>query len=42
MWKHIVEAERPQLTIWRMRVARWIPNAALTQNKYTFELLLFR
>jgi hypothetical protein len=21
MWKHIVEADRPQMTIWRMRIA---------------------
>ena len=27
MWKNIVEPDRPQMTIWRMRIARCIPNA---------------
>jgi hypothetical protein len=25
MWKNIVERGRPQMTIWRMRIACWIP-----------------
>jgi len=33
MWKTIVEAGRPLMTIWRMRIACWIPNATnTTQN----------
>jgi hypothetical protein len=24
MWKNIVELDRPQMTIWRMRIACWI------------------
>ena len=24
MWKYIVEPERPQMTIWRMRIACWL------------------
>jgi len=28
MWKYTVEPDRPQMTVWRMRVACWIPNAA--------------
>jgi hypothetical protein len=27
MWKNIVERGRPQMTIWRMRIACWIPKA---------------
>ena len=33
MWKNIVEPDRPQMTIWRMRTACWIPKATKrTQN----------
>ena len=34
MWKNIVEPGRPQLTIWRMRIACWIPKATITQSVY--------
>ena len=27
MWKNMVELGRPQVTIWRMRIACWIPKA---------------
>ena len=27
MWKNVVELERPQITIWRMRIACWVTNA---------------
>ena len=27
MWKNIVQPDRPQMTIWRMRIACWIPKA---------------
>jgi len=27
MWNIIVESDRPQMTIWLMRIARWIPKA---------------
>jgi hypothetical protein len=27
MWKNTVERGRPQMTIWRMRIACWIPKA---------------
>jgi len=30
-WKNTVELGRPQVTIWRMRVACWIPKTANTQ-----------
>ena len=32
MWKNTVERGRPRKTIWRMRIACWIPNAADTQT----------
>jgi len=25
MWKNVVERGRPHMTIWRMRIACWIP-----------------
>jgi len=25
MWKNTVEMDRPQMTIWRMRIACWMP-----------------
>jgi len=33
-WKNIVERERPYMTIWRMRVACWIPKATNTYSEY--------
>jgi hypothetical protein len=32
--KGIVEADRPQLTVWHMRVACWIPKAKNTHSCY--------
>ena len=34
MWKNIVELDRPQLKIWRMRIACWIPKATNTYSEY--------
>jgi hypothetical protein len=34
MWKNIVERGRPQMTIWRMRIASWIPKATNTHLHY--------
>jgi hypothetical protein len=34
MWKDIVQPGRPQVTIWRMRVACWIPEATDTHSEY--------
>jgi len=31
-WKNTVEPDRPQMTIWRMRIACWLTKAAHTQN----------
>jgi hypothetical protein len=34
MCKNILEPDRPQMTIWRMRIARWIPKATNTHSEY--------
>jgi len=34
MWKNIIEPDRPQMTIWRVRIAGWIPKATNTHSQY--------
>jgi len=34
MWGNTVEPDRPQMPIWRMRVAWWIPKATDTHSEY--------
>jgi hypothetical protein len=34
MWRNIVDLGRPQMTIWRMRIACWIPKATNTHSQY--------
>jgi hypothetical protein len=34
MWKNIVEPDRPQMTVWSMRIACWIPKAPNTHTEY--------
>jgi hypothetical protein len=34
MWKNVVERGRPQMTIWCMRIAWWIPKATDTHSEY--------
>ena len=34
MLKNVVKSGRPQMTIWRMRIACWIPKATNTQSHY--------
>ena len=34
MWKNIVERGRPQMAIWRMRIACWVPKATDTHSEY--------
>jgi len=34
MWKNIVQPDRPQMTIWSMRIACWIPKATNTHSEY--------
>jgi hypothetical protein len=33
MWKNPVEADRPQVTIWRMCITYWIPKATNTHSE---------
>jgi len=35
MWKNTVDTDRPQMTIWRMRIAGWIPEAT---NAHTHDM----
>jgi len=34
MWKNIVEMGRPQMTVWCMHIACWIPEATNTHSDY--------
>jgi len=34
MWDNIVDRGRPQIAIWRMRIASWIPKATDTHSEY--------
>jgi hypothetical protein len=34
MWKNIVEPDRPEIIVWRMRIACWIPKATNTHSEY--------
>jgi hypothetical protein len=34
MWKNILEPDTQQMTIWRMRIACWKPNATNTHSYY--------
>jgi len=34
MWKNVVERDRPQMTVWRMRIACWITKATNTHSEY--------
>jgi hypothetical protein len=34
MWENTVQADRPQMTIRRMCIARWVPNATNTLSVY--------
>ena len=37
-YHNIVEPGRPQTTIWRMRISRWIPKATNTHSEYIIPL----
>ena len=39
--ENIVEPDRPQMTIWRMRIARWINTVTETHSEYEI-LIAFR
>jgi hypothetical protein len=34
LWKNVIEPARPQLTVWRMRIACWSPKATNAQSEY--------
>jgi hypothetical protein len=34
IWENIVERDRPQMTVWRMRVASWINEATNIHSEY--------
>jgi hypothetical protein len=34
IWKHIVEPDRPQMTVWRMRFVYWITKASDAHSEY--------
>jgi len=34
MWKNVEQPDRPQMTVWRMRIARWIPKATHAHTEY--------
>ena len=34
MWENIVERDRLQVTVWRMRIACWIPKGTDTHSEY--------
>jgi len=40
MWKNIVERDRPQMTIWCMRIACWITKATDTNSEYVMFIAL--
>ena len=40
-WKNTAELGRRQMTIWRMRIARWIPKVTTTHSEYVI-LTVFR
>ena len=41
IWKNIVDRGRPQMTVWRMRIACWITKATNTHTQIVYYLLLF-
>ena len=34
MWQNVIVRGRPQMTMWRMRIACWIPKATNTHSEY--------
>jgi hypothetical protein len=42
MWKNFVRPARPQMTIWRIRVAFWKPKATNTRSEYVIFIALPR
>jgi hypothetical protein len=40
MWKNIVERGRSQMTIWRIRIACWIPETTNTRSEYVILIVV--
>jgi hypothetical protein len=38
MWKNSAELSRPQKTIWRKRIACWIPKVTKTYSEYVIAI----
>ena len=38
MWKHIIELDRPQMTVWCMLFPCWVPKATNTQSEYVMQI----
>jgi hypothetical protein len=38
MWKTTVESDRRQTRMWRVRIARWVPNATNTNPEYVIHV----
>ena len=34
LWKDIIESDKLQVTIWRMRIAGWVPKATNANSEY--------
>jgi len=34
VWKNMVERDKPQMTIWCMRIASWIPKTTNTHTQF--------
>jgi hypothetical protein len=39
MWKNIIQPDRSQMTIWRMRIASCIPKATKTHSEYVIPIV---
>ena len=39
MWKYFVERGKPQMAIWRMRIACWIPKATDLHSEYVISIV---
>ena len=41
MWKNFVDSARPKITIWRMRIARWVTKNTDTHSEYLILIAFF-
>ena len=40
MWKNVVEPDREQAAMWRMRFAHWLPKAKYAHSEYVILIAL--